>query len=63
MNFYIPLNADCTTFYLTDRKSITELMNELNTFSNLFRSKTWQDRMWNCGCWCSEWDSSGILWY
>ena len=31
--------ADGTTFFLKDRKSIIELMNELNTFSNFSRLK------------------------
>ena len=32
--FSYTANADDTTFFLKDRKSIIELMNELNTFSN-----------------------------
>ena len=32
--FLYTTHADATTFFLKDRKSIIELMNELNTFSN-----------------------------
>ena len=34
MNFHTHVYADDTTFFLKDRKSVTELSNELNNFSN-----------------------------
>ena len=57
--FYTAYGGD-TTFFLKDRNSIIELMNELNTFSNFSGLKP---NKTNCVYRYSEWGSSDTLWH
>ena len=50
--------ADNITFFPKDRNSKKELMNELNIFSNISGLKPNKTKYR-----CSEWGSSGTLWY